>query len=61
MILSAVLAVSVLPDDNSHVERSVLSCRAKCFVTSSEVFCHVERSVLSCRAKSRHLNINVCR
>ena len=56
MILSAVLAVSVLPDDNSHVERSVLSCRAKCFVTSSEVFCHVERSVLSCRAKSRHLN-----
>ena len=37
MILSAVPAVSVLPDDNSHVERSV-------FVMSSEVFCHVERS-----------------
>ena len=29
MILSVALAVSVLPDDNCHVERSVLSCRAK--------------------------------
>ena len=42
MILSVVLAVSVLPDDNSHVERSVLSCR-DFTVMSSEVETSINR------------------